>query len=90
MIEKIVLILVIYAGMAVILGFTRKYMRRRLAGILGLIFTLQPVAMATYRNANLWVVLVFVVAGVFLLLFSTGETGRRGGTPPGESSRQGE
>lgn len=69
--KEILGIVVIYIGIAAIATFARKYVRRRVLGILGLIFTVQPVAMATYREMDPWPVLILVVTGVVLLLLAT-------------------
>jgi hypothetical protein len=70
--KEILFVFAIYVVIGTIAAFARKFLRKRLMGFLGLILVIQPVAMATYRRMDPWMVLAMVLFGVFLLLFATG------------------
>lgn len=68
MYTEIARLFIIYAGILVIALIIKRLAGRLRFGFLGLIFAVQPAAMATYRDMNPWIVLVLVVAGILVLV----------------------
>ena len=63
----ILAIALIYVGIGIIAWIINRWFGRIRLGVLGLVLIIQPVAMATYREMNPWIVLSLVVIGILLL-----------------------